>query len=75
MRRWPGKSLRIEEAISLIDRLNGIGATCLLLGGRDDAACLDAIAPGLVFFPALYLPWWILDAIKARRLNAPTPPA
>ena len=43
-RRWPGKSLRVEEAISLIDRLNGIGATCLLLGGRDDAACLDAIA-------------------------------
>ena len=24
MRRWPGKSLRIEEAISLIDRLNGV---------------------------------------------------
>ena len=30
----------------------------------------------LVFFPALYLPWFVWDfAIKARRRNAPTPPA
>ncbi len=43
-RRWPGKSLRVDEAIGLIDGLDGIGATCLLLGGRDDAAYLDAIA-------------------------------
>ena len=42
-RRWPGKSLRPDEAIKLIDRLKGTGATCLLLGGRDDAAYLDAI--------------------------------
>ena len=34
---------------------------------------INALA--LVFFPALYLPWWIWDALKARRGNAPIPPA
>ncbi len=30
----------------------------------------------LLLFPALYLPWWIWDtAVKARRGNAPNPPA
>ena len=30
----------------------------------------------LLLFPALYLPWWIWDAaVKARRGNAPIPPA
>ncbi len=34
---------------------------------------INALA--LVFFPALYLPWWIFDAIKARRRTAPILPA
>jgi hypothetical integral membrane protein (TIGR02206 family) len=35
---------------------------------------INALA--LVFFPALYLPWWIWDsAVKARRGSAPIPPA
>ena len=37
-------------------------------------AQINALA--LVFFPALYLPWFVWDsAIKARRRNAPIPPA
>ena len=43
-KRWPSKSLRLDEAFALIDQLEAMGATCLLLGGRDDAAYLDAIA-------------------------------
>ena len=43
-KRWPSKALRLDEAFALIDQLKAMGATCLLLGGRDDAAYLDAIA-------------------------------
>ena len=42
-RRWPSKSLRIDEAVRLIDQLKAIGGTCVLLGGKDDSAYLDAI--------------------------------
>ncbi len=43
-KRWPSKSLRLEEAIGLIGHLKEMGATCLLLGGIDDAAYLESIA-------------------------------
>ena len=43
-RRWPSKSLRLDEAILLIDQLKGGGATCVLLGGKEDAIYLEAIA-------------------------------
>ena len=43
-RRWPSKSLRLDEAIRLIDQLKANGATCVLLGGKDDASYLEAIA-------------------------------
>ncbi len=33
---------------------------------------INALA--LLVFPALYLPWWIWDAVRARRGNAPTRP-
>lgn len=42
-RRWPSKSLRLDEAIRLIDQLSASGATCLLLGGKEDAPYLEAI--------------------------------
>ncbi len=43
-RRWPSKSLRIDEAIVLIGQLKEMGATCLLLGGKDDTTYLESIA-------------------------------
>ena len=42
--RWPSKALRISEAIPLIESLKSMGATCLLLGGKDDAPYLKSIA-------------------------------
>ena len=42
-RRWPSKSLRLDEAIRLIDALKASDATCVLLGGRDDATYLEAV--------------------------------
>lgn len=42
-KRWPSKSLRTVEAIRLIDRLREHEVTCVLLGGKDDSAYLDAI--------------------------------
>ena len=43
-KRWPSKSLRLDEAIRLIGQLKASGATCVLLGGKDDAAYLDEVA-------------------------------
>ena len=42
-RRWPSKSLRVTEAVRLIDLLNDLGVTCLLLGGSDDLPYLEAV--------------------------------
>jgi heptosyltransferase-2 len=42
--RWPSKSLRLAEAIRLVDALKRHGVTCLLLGGRDDAEYLEKLA-------------------------------
>ena len=41
--RWPSKSLRLTEAILLIGHLKSMGATCLLLGGKDDSSYLNSI--------------------------------
>ncbi len=49
-----------------------------LLDKFSDARWLYVVeinALGLVFFLALYLPWFAWDSVKARRRNAPIPPA
>ena len=43
-KRWPSKSLRLEEAIRLIEQLQGIGTNCLLVGGIADEEYLEAVA-------------------------------
>lgn len=43
-KRWPSKSLRLEEAIQLIEQLRQMEANCVLLGGIADEEYLEALS-------------------------------
>ncbi len=43
-KRWPSKSLRLDEAVALIGELRQLDANCVLLGGLADEEYLAALA-------------------------------
>ncbi len=56
-KRWPSKSLRLDEAIRLVEQLRSVDANCLLLGGVADEEYLEVVAKktGLPFICRLSL--------------------